>query len=74
MKEIKYNLSMSFFQNMISSIMKNGLNLTRFGTQEFGIFHKDIKKATKSVMSSTGEVSSMAFSGHLLDLIEAQNN
>src|SRR6056300_1163316 len=74
MKEIKYTSSMSFFQNMISSIMKNGLNLTRFGTQEFGIFHKDIKKATKSVMSSTGEVSSMAFSGHLLDLIEAQNN
>ncbi|MDC6460611.1 malonyl-CoA decarboxylase family protein, partial [Gammaproteobacteria bacterium] len=36
--------------------------------------HQDIKKATESVMSTTGEVSSIAFAGHLLDLIEAQNN
>ncbi|MDA8541251.1 malonyl-CoA decarboxylase [Gammaproteobacteria bacterium] len=65
---------MSFFQNMISSIMKNGLNLGRFGTREFGSLHQDIKKATESVMSTTGEVSSIAFAGHLLDLIESQNN
>ncbi|MDA9033058.1 malonyl-CoA decarboxylase [Gammaproteobacteria bacterium] len=65
---------MSFFQNMISSIMKNGLSLGRFGTREFGSLHQDIKKATESVMSTTGEVSSIAFAGHLLDLIEAQNN
>ncbi|MDC1099695.1 malonyl-CoA decarboxylase family protein [Gammaproteobacteria bacterium] len=63
---------MSFFQNMISSIMKSGLNLRRFGIQDFGSLHQDIKKATESVMSTTGEVSSIAFAGHLLDLIEAE--
>ncbi|MDB4856922.1 malonyl-CoA decarboxylase [Gammaproteobacteria bacterium] len=63
---------MSFFQNMISSIMKSGLNLSRFGIKDFGSLHQDIKKATESVMSTTGEVSSIAFAGHLLDLIEAE--
>jgi malonyl-CoA decarboxylase len=57
---------------MISSIMKSGLNLGRFGVQDFGTLHQDIKKATDSVMSTTGEVSSIAFAGHLLDLIEAE--
>ena len=57
---------------MISSIMKSGLNLSRFGIQDFGSLHQDIKKATDSVMSTTGEVSSIAFAGHLLDLIEAE--
>ncbi len=65
---------MSFFQNMISSIMKSGLNLGRFGVQDFGTLHQDIKKATDSVMSTTGEVSSIAFAGHLLDLIESETN
>mgnify|MGYP005641839707 FL=1 len=57
---------------MISSIMKSGLNLSRFGIQDFGSLHQDIKKATESVMSTKGEVSSIAFAGHLLDLIEAE--
>jgi malonyl-CoA decarboxylase len=57
---------------MISSIMKSGLNLSRFGIQDFGSLHQDTKKATESVMSTTGEVSSIAFAGHLLDLIEAE--
>ena len=57
---------------MISSIMKSGLNLSRFGIQDFGSLHQDIEKATESVMSTTGEVSSIAFAGHLLDLIEAE--
>ncbi|MDB2518227.1 malonyl-CoA decarboxylase [Gammaproteobacteria bacterium] len=52
--------------------MKSGLNLSRFGIQDFGSLHQDIKKATDSVMSTTGEVSSIAFAGHLLDLIEAE--
>jgi malonyl-CoA decarboxylase len=65
---------MSFFQNMISSIMKSGLNLSRFGIHDFGTLHQDIKKATDSVMSTTGEVSSIAFAGHLLDLLEAKTN
>ena len=59
---------------MISSIMKSGLNLSRFGIQDFGTLHQDIKKATDSVMSTTGEVSSIAFAGHLLDLIESETN
>ena len=59
---------------MISSIMKSGLNLGRFGIQDFGTLHQDIKKATDSVMSTTGEVSSIAFAGHLLDLIESETN
>ena len=59
---------------MISSIMKSGLNLGRFGVQDFGTLHQDIKKATDSVMSTTGEVSSIAFAGHLLDLLEAKTN
>ena len=58
---------------MISSIMKSGLNLRRFGIQDFGSLHQDIKKATESVMSTTGEVSSIAFAGHLLDLIESES-
>ena len=57
---------------MISSIMKSSLNLSRFGIQDFGSLHQDTKKATESVMSTTGEVSSIAFAGHLLDLIEAE--
>ena len=59
---------------MISSIMKSGLNLSRFSIQDFGNLHQDIKKATESVMSTTGEVSSIAFAGHLLDLIEAETD
>ena len=59
---------------MISSIMKSGLNLGRFGIKDFGTLHQDIKKATDSVMSTTGEVSSIAFAGHLLDLIESETN
>ena len=54
--------------------MKSGLNLGRFGVQDFGTLHQDIKKATDSVMSTTGEVSSIAFAGHLLDLIESETN
>ena len=54
--------------------MKGGLNLGRFGIKDFGSLHQDIKKATDSVMSTTGEVSSIAFAGHLLDLIESETN
>ena len=65
---------MSFFQNMISSIMKNGLSLGRFRSQNFGTLHKDINKAADSVMSSTGEVSSIVFAEHLLELINEQTD
>ena len=55
---------------MISSIMKNGLSLSRFRTQRLWHLHKDINKAADSVMSTTGEVSSIVFAEHLLELIE----
>ena len=61
---------MNFFQNMISSIVENGLSLSRFRAQGFGTLHKDINQATESVMYTSGEVSSIAFAEHLLDLIE----
>ena len=59
---------------MISSIMKNGLSLGRFRSQNFGTLHKDINKAADSVMSTTGEVSSIVFAEHLLELINEQTN
>jgi malonyl-CoA decarboxylase len=65
---------MNFFQNMISSIMKNGLGLTGFRSHNFGELHKDINKAADSVMSSSGEVSSIVFAEHLLHLIDDQTD
>ena len=59
---------------MISSIMKNGLSLGRFRSQNFGTLHKDINKAADSVMSTTGEVSSIVFAEHLLELINEQTD
>ena len=71
---IMHNLVMNFFQNMLSSIMKSRLAFSRSGAEDFGFFHKEINKATESVMSTTGGVSSIAFAEHLLDLIENQDN
>ena len=65
---------MNFFQNTISSIMKNGLSLTGFRSHNFGELHKDINKAADSVMSSSGEVSSIVFAEHLLHLINDQTD
>ena len=71
---VKYSLTMNFFQNMISSIVENGLSLRRFRTHGFGTLHKDINEATNSVMCSSGQVSSIAFGEHLLNLIEEKND
>ena len=71
---VKYSLTMNFFQNMISSIVENGLSLRRFRTHGFGKLHKDINEATNSVMHSSGQVSSIAFGEHLLNLIEEKND
>ena len=65
---------MNFFQNMISSIMKRTLKIDRLGLKDFGVLHKDSKRAVESVMSTTGEVSSVVYSEHLLDLIENQTD
>ena len=59
---------------MISAIMKNGMSLRGFRAQNFGTLHKDINKAADSVMSTTGEVSSIVFAEHLLELIGEQTD
>jgi malonyl-CoA decarboxylase len=65
---------MSFFQNILSSVMKSTKRLNRFGLKSFGKLHKDINKAVESVMSTSGEVSSMVYAEHLLNLIEEQDD
>ena len=61
---------MSFFQNILSSVMKGTRRLNRLGSKNFGRLHKDINKALDSVMSTTGEVSTQVYAEHLLNLIE----
>ena len=65
---------MSFFQNILSSLMKSTRRLNRFSSKSFGKLHDDINKAADSVMSTTGEVSSLVYSEHLLNLIENQDD
>ena len=62
---------MSFFQNILSSVMKGTRRLNRLGSKSFGKLHKDINKAVDSVMSTTGEVSTQVYAEHLINLIEA---
>ena len=54
--------------------MKSTRRFNRFGLRSFGRLHKDINKAVESVMSTSGEVSSMVYAEHLLKLIEDQND
>ncbi len=61
---------MSFFQNIITSVMKGTRHLNRFRSKGFGKLHNNINKAVDSVMSTSGEVSSLVFAEHLLNLIE----
>ncbi len=61
---------MSFFQNLISSIMRGSLKGGYFRSKDFGVLHKDINKALDSVMSKSGEVSSLVYAEHLFNLIE----
>ena len=66
---------MSFFQNLLSSIMERSLlKSSYFHSKDFGILHKDINKALDSVMSKSGEISSLVFAEHLSSLIEALND
>ena len=61
---------MSFFQNIITSVMKGTRRLNRFRSKGFGKLHNNINKAVDSVMSTSGEVSSLVLAEHLLNLIE----
>jgi len=61
---------MSFFQNIITSVMKGTRRLNRFHSKGFGKLHNNINNAVDSVMSTSDEVSSFLFAAHLLNLIE----
>ena len=61
---------MNFFQNLISSIRSRSLKANYFRSSSYGTLHKDINKALESVMSKSGEVSSLVFAEHLSNLIE----
>ena len=65
---------MSLFQNILSSVMKGTRRLNRLGSRSFGKLHNDINKAVDSVMSTSGEVSSLVYAEHLLNLIEDQDD
>ena len=65
---------MSLFQNILSSLMKGTRRLNRLGSKSFGKLHNDINKAVDSVMSTSGEVSSLVYAEHLLNLIETQDD
>ena len=54
--------------------MKSTKRLNRFGLKSFGKLHNDINKAVESVMSTSGEVSSMVYAEHLLNLMEEQDD
>jgi malonyl-CoA decarboxylase len=61
---------MSLFQNIISSIKSSPLRSRYFRSKNFGLLDKDINKAVESVMSKSGEVSSLVYAEHLSSLIE----
>ena len=66
---------MSFFKNLISSIKERSLlKSSYFRSKNFGILHEDIYKALESVMSKSGEISSLVFAEHLSNLIEGLND
>jgi len=66
---------MKFFQNLLSSIMRPSLlKSSYFRSKDFGILHDDIHKALESVMSKSGEISSLVFAEHLSNLIEELND
>ena len=50
--------------------MKGTRRLNSFRSKGFGKLHNNINKAVDSVMSTSGEVSSLVFAEHLLNLIE----
>ena len=50
--------------------MKGTRRLNRFRSKGFGKLHNNINKAVDSVMSTSGEVSSLVYAEHLLNLIE----
>jgi|TARA_B110000263_G_scaffold109323_1_gene95587 malonyl-CoA decarboxylase len=54
--------------------MKRTIRSSHSGLEDFGVLQKDVNKAVRSVMSTTGEVSSSVYAEHLLDLIENESD
>jgi len=54
--------------------MKGTRRLNPLSSKSFGKLHNDINKAVDSVMSTSGEVSSLVYAEHLLNLIETQDD
>ena len=50
--------------------MSRSLKGGYFRSKDFGVLHEDINKAVASVMSKSGEVSSLVYAEHLSNLIE----
>jgi len=50
--------------------MSRSLKVGYFRSKDFGVLHEDINKALDSVMSKSGEVSSLVYAEHLSNLIE----
>ena len=50
--------------------MSRSLKGGYFRSNDFGILHEDINKALESVMSKSGEISSLVYAEHLSNLIE----
>ena len=50
--------------------MSRSLKGGYFRSKDFGILHEDINKALESVMSKSGEISSLVYAEHLSNLIE----
>ena len=65
---------MNFFQNLLSSIMSRSRQGGYFRSKDFGILHENINEALESVMSKSGEVSSLVYAEHLSNLIEGLDN
>ena len=61
---------MSLFQNLISSIKSGSLRGRYARSKDFGHLHEDINKALESVMSKSGEASSLVFAEHFFSLID----
>ena len=61
---------MSLFRNLISSIKSGSLRGRYPRSKDFGYLHEDINKALESVMSKSGEASSLVFAEHLFSLID----
>lgn len=65
---------MTLLKRMLSSVMKGTRSLNPFAAKGVGQLEDDIDAAADAVMSTSGEVSSVVYAEHLLNLIEQQDD